>query len=150
MLFLNFPSSRLQEGEYSLPYWKIYLLSVIRHLFYLFYTKKTDHFKREEKKSCFFFKKKKVELTQTVDYPCICSSISFHASLTSQYYNLFELPSVISTPSLLTIAHLFIACWISWALAQSSLCYAFRQAASHNIEAAQGLFPLLVFFFPCI
>lgn len=92
--------------------------------------------------------KKEAELTQTVHD--ICGSISFHASLTSQHYNLFELPSVISTPSLLTIAHLFIACWISWALAQSSLCYAFRQAASHNIEATQGLFPLLVFFFPHI
>lgn len=90
------------------------------------------------------------KLTQLVDYLCISSSIAFHASLTSQHYNLFELPSVISTPSLLTTAHLFIACWISWALAQSSLCYAFRQAASHNIEAAQGLFPLLVFFFPGI
>lgn len=94
--------------------------------------------------------KKIIELTPMVDALCICSSISFHASLTSQHYNLFELPSVISTPSLLTIAHLFIACWISWALAQSSLCYAFRQAASYNIEATQGLFPLLVFFFPHI
>lgn len=148
MLFLNFPS-RLQEGEYSLPYQKIYLLSVIRHLFFLicFIQKKKSFQERGKKK---VKQKKKVELTQTVDYLCICSSISFHASLTSQYYNLFELPSVISTPSLLTIAHLFIACWISWALAQSSLCYAFRQAASHNIEAAQGLFPLLVFFFPRI
>lgn len=82
-----------------------------------------------------------------VDNLFLSSSISFHASLTSQHYNLFELPSDIHS-SLLTIAHSFIACWISWALAQSRLCYAFRQAAGHNIEAAQGLFPLLVFFFP--
>lgn len=142
ILFLNYPSFRRKEWDYFLPYWKTYLLPVYSHIFVIFYPKMMDYFKEK--------KKKKVELAQMVDYLCISSSISFHASLTSQHYNLFELPSVISTPSLLTIAHLFIACWISWAFAQSSLCYAFRQAASHNIEAAQGLFPLLVFFFPGI
>lgn len=95
VLFIIYPSFRLQEWDYFLPYGKIFLLPFPVIFFFSVLSKKEELLQGE----------KNVELTQMVDYLCISSSISFHASLTSQHYNLFELPPVISTPSLLTIAH---------------------------------------------
>lgn len=85
ILVLNYHSFRLKEWDYFLPYWKTYLFPIYSHIFFLFWTISRG-------------KKKKVGLTQMGDDLFISSSISFHASLTSQHYNLFELPSVISTP----------------------------------------------------
>lgn len=49
VLFLNYPCFILKEWDYFLPYWKISLLPVYSHLFFLFYPKSMDNFKEKIK-----------------------------------------------------------------------------------------------------